>query len=618
MCGIAGIISKNNERSYAKEIQAMINSIAHRGPDDEGTYINDNVALGHRRLSILDISTAGHQPMTNKDKTLWLTYNGEIYNYLEIKKEIGGTDYASSSDTEVLLKAYEKWGPSFVKRLNGIFAFAIWDDIKKELFCARDHVGVKPFYYAQKNGVFYFGSEAKALLAAGFPAQANDEIIYEYLSYGYYHHSEETFFKGVYKLLPGHTLTLKNGSVCVSRYWNPAESGYNMNGWSLERVSEEFLNLFENTIAIQLRSDVPVAIQSSGGFDSSAVTAMVNRVIGGQKNFNLFSFFYDGHNDGEVPYMKALASHLGWDQDFVPLPSSGMSQLMEKVTWHQDEPFPGLPTFGLHMLGAACREKSIPVVLGGQGGDEVGGGYEYYMGAFLLDTLKDNDADYALKELDDFGKLHCFSGDSENLKFLTRVLSSYMRSGSSADGTKFTKQDVLNKDFLKKAHVPRKLPEKPFDSELANMQYRDIFYTKLPRMLHCVDRAAMAYGIEQRVPFLDYRLVEFGLAASAYHKISGGHQKYFMRKAFEKILPEYVGKAPKRPVPSPQREWFRKELQQWVYSILSSKSFGERPYFDQKKVIEEFNLYCGAQRNSNSFHIWQWIHLESWLRTFID
>ena len=614
MCGIAGIIEKHGSRVPAKTLKRMTDSIEHRGPDDEGFYLNANVGLGHRRLSIIDVSSAGHQPMSANDKKIWITFNGEIYNYIELKKELGG-EYLSGTDTEVILAAYKKWGGDCVKKFNGIFAFAIWDEKKKTLFCARDHLGVKPFYYFRKNGVFYFGSEIKAILSVCPPVKPNDEIIYDYLAYGVYHHTNQTFFRDIDQIPPGHTLTLKNGKIKLNCFWDPA---LKIAASKSDRNSvEEFAHIFENAVKIQLRSDVPVGMQLSGGLDSSLVVSMANKIIGGQKNLRLFSFVYGKHEDIEKPYMEALARRIGWDLEFFEILPKDMQNYTESMVRSHDEPFPGLPTLGLHILAEFARKNNVPVIIGGQGGDEIGCGYEYYAGAFLLDVLLNKGVKACLDELSAFGNTLQLSNSRQRLEFLKRNLNAYLLAGASQDGTIFANTGVFNSDFFNRAQKPRPIFSAPFSSHLQNMQYRDIFHTKLPRVLHSADRAAMAYGIEQRVPLLDYRLVELGLWAPNSDKIKNGVQRLFMRQAAKKILPQFIRNAPKRPVPSPQRNWFKKELRPWVHSVLASKSFKNHGYFDQNKVLEEYKRYCQTPGiPQNSFHIWQWLHLELWLREY--
>ncbi len=612
MCGIAGMIEKEGVDASNATLKKMTDSISHRGPDDEGFFFDGNIGLGHRRLSIIDTSAAGHQPMASRDQKLWLTFNGEIYNYLELKDELGG-QYQSASDSEVILAAYEKWGTDCVKRFNGIFAFAIWDSQKKLLFCARDHLGVKPFYYTYKNGVFYFASEIKAILAAGIKAQPNDAIIYDYLAYGYYQHDAQTFFKDIMQLSGGHTLTLKDGEIKIVCYWDLAEKRA-----VPAKTAEEFIYTFRDAIRLQLRSDVPIGMQLSGGLDSSLVTAMANEVNGGQKNFRLFSFVYGAHKDIERPYMEELAKNIGWDLEFFQILPGDMQNRMENMVRSQDEPFPGLPTLGLHVLAEFARKDKIPVILGGQGGDEIGAGYEYYMGAFLMDIFREEGPDACLAQLDAFAKLHGLS-EEQKTEFLSRNLNAYIQGGTSQDGTSFVRPNLLTNEFSSRAKKPRPEFKTPFDSHLQNMQYRDIMHLKLPRVIHSADRAAMAYGIEQRVPLLDYRLVELGLHSKTSEKIHNGVQRAFMREASKQILPDYVRNAPKRPVPSPQRNWFKEELRPWLTSVFSSPSFKDRGYVDQKGVLEEYERYCRTPGvPPNSFHIWQWLHLEHWFRIYFD
>lgn len=619
MCGISGIVEKKGAQISQTKLKNMLSSIKYRGPDDTGMYIKRNVGLGHQRLSILDLSPAGHQPMPSHDQKLWITFNGEIYNYIELKKELPNKNYKSGTDTEVILRAYQTWGTKFLNKMNGIFAFAIWDESKETLFCARDHVGVKPFYYAFQNGVFYFASEIKALLAGGIKTRPNDKIIYDYLARGMYHHTAETFFDNIYELPAGHSLTLHNGKITIQRYWDPKKHIWDMNDWGDSRVQDEFFNLFKNAVTLQLRSDVPIGIQLSGGLDSSVLTTMVDHISGGQKNFDLFSYVYGNFPDREIAYMKSTARKLKWNLDILTVHSKDMADWTERITRIQEQPFPGLPTYGQHLIAQTCKERGIKVVLGGQGGDEIGSGYDYYMGAQVIDRAAQVGPTGALKELMTWGK-RSMPGKNQRVlaEFLINALGSYVGEGTSADASKFTNTDVLRPEFTRHS-FPQPVFEQPFDSHTSNMQYRDIFHTKLPRILHAADRSAMEFGVEHRVPFLDYRLIEFGLSLPVHHKVRNGHQRYFMRKAMEGLLPKKVVWAPKRAVPSPQREWFRKDLKPWIRSILASKSFGERPYFDQKKVLADYGRYVRASTTPrNSFHIWQWIHLELWLRAYFD
>ena len=617
MCGIAGILDLQERPVSPGALRKMVDVQAHRGPDGEGMWIDGHVGLGHRRLSIIDLSQAGHQPMASHDGRFLLTFNGEIYNYVELKNELPAQAWRGSSDSEVLLAAYEEWGTGCLRKLNGIFAFAIWDKEKRELFCARDHVGVKPFYYAVHDGALYLASEIKALLAAGVPATPNERIIYEYLTHGVYDHSEETFFEGVKQIPPGHTLMVRDGRICVAPFWRLAERVWDTSGWSDARTEETFRELLEDSVRIQLRSDVPVGLHVSGGLDSSILARVVDRSHDGEARWRIFSFAYAGSPYDEEPYVRGLAETFGWDVSIAHLAPRDVPRLMERATWHQEQPCSGLPSLALQMLVESYRDSDIKVTLEGQGGDEVAAGYEYYMGAFWLDMKREHGEEAANREFESFAGVRGFSDEETKTAFLRNAIDAYARPGGSADGTRFARPHVLDPDFVKRAHAESRTYEAPFESALANMQYRDIFHTKLPRILRSCDRASMAYGRELRVPFLDYRLLEFSLGLPLRQKIRNGEQRFFVRNAYRQLLPTHIVKVPKRAVVNPQREWFQQELQPYIRDVLSSPSFGSRPFFVQKEVLAEYDRYCQTLPQ-NSFHIWQWLNLELWCRAFMD
>lgn len=617
MCGIAAICDLRGRPVSPAVVQAMNDAQAHRGPDGEGVSVDRHVGLGHRRLSIIDLSETGHQPMSSHDGRFVLTFNGEIYNYVELKKELPPREWRGSSDSEVLLAAYQEWGADCLSKLNGIFSLVIWDKAKQELFCARDHVGVKPLHYAVHDGVLYLASEIKALLAAGVPAKPNERIIYEYLTYGVYDHSEESFFDGVKQVPAGHTLTVKEGQVCVAPYWKLAEHVWDTNGWGDARTEETFRELLDDSVRMQLRSDVPVSLHVSGGIDSSILARVVDRSHGGSAHWRIFSFAYAGSAYDEEPHVRELADTFGWDVSIAHLSPQDVMRLMASATWHQDQPFSGLPSLALQMLVESYSDSAIKVVLEGQGGDEVAAGYEYYMGAFWLDMKREYGEEAANREFEAFARVRGFKNEESKATFLNNAIAAYARPGGSADGTRFAKPQVLNPDFAKRAHAEPRTYEAPFESALSNMQYRDLFHTKLPRILRSCDRASMAYGRELRVPLLDYRLLEFSIGLPLAQKIRNGNQRHFVRNGFKELLPEHIVKVPKRAVVNPQREWLQRELGPWVRDVLSSPSFGSRPFFDQREVLAEYDRYCQTLPQ-NSFHVWQWINLEYWCRAFLD
>jgi asparagine synthase (glutamine-hydrolysing) len=619
MCAIAGILDLKNRSVDASVLKQMTDVQKHRGPDGEGFFIEKNVGLGHRRLSILDLSDAGVQPMLNAKKSVALIHNGEIYNYLELKRKLPKRNYKSGTDTEVMLHAYDVWGEKAIKEFNGIFAFALWDRKKKILFAARDRLGVKPFYYAIHNNTFYFASEIKALLVAGVPARPNKKIIYEYLSSGFYDHSNETFFKNIYQLMPGYTLTIKKGMLAISQYWYLPDELHKVRFKKDSEYADAFLDLVKKSIQLQLRSDVPIGMSVSGGLDSSLLTGVVNDVVKGQKNLNLFHFGYGSEkNDIEASYVRMLAKRLGWNDPFFEfITASDMSRLFNVVMHHEEQPFPGAPTFAWHKLYKRISESDTVVTFEGHGGDEFAAGYDYFESSYILDLIHSNGPHKALTELEKFAHVRSMK-PNELLSFFLNGIAAATKGGVSADASRFASDLYLSNRF-KKAYSQNQIQfQKPFDSYLTNMQYRELTHTKLPRVLRSVDRESMAFSRELRVPLLDHRIVEFAFSLPLNQRIRNGHMRYFMRNAAMKYLPKELARTPKRSVPMPQREWSQKELKPWITSILTSPSFKAREYFNQREVIKEYNRFCREKNPKNAFHIWQWVSIEMWHRAFID
>ena len=617
MCGIAGIYNLNNKPVSRKSVELMISTLEHRGPNDAGIYEDGCIVLGHRRLSILDLSSKGHQPMSNTNETHWIVHNGEVYNYIELKKELPEQSYCSRTDTEVILKAYSEWGENCVCKFNGIFAFALWDRHEHKLFCVRDHLGVKPFYYAMQDGNFYFASEIKALFAAGVRAKPNNKIIHNYLVHGVYEHSEETFFEGINQLMPGCSLTVENNEIKIKRYWYLPDSCTSLTHLNDQEVQEQFLELLYDAIKIQLRSDVPIGCHLSGGIDSSVLVAVMSKLLGGAQQFSLSSYCYKEKYD-EKPFIDMVAGCFDSNSQITYLRPDDAMELIDWVLWHEEQPFPGIITLAKYKLAANKENQNAIVFFEGHGGDEIAAGYEYYFGSFILDTIMQSNTKTALEEIKCYAELHSNADSQHMLSLLVNSLGSYFKGGTSADGSSFLKPHCLDQAFLKQFQMCKPEFEKPFESHLSNMQYRDLHHTKLPRVLRTCDRSSMASGREMRVPLLDKRLVEFAFSLPLKQKIRHGHQRFFLRNAFRDILPEAISNRPKAAVVDPQREWLRTDLQPWVYNILSSKSFNERGYFDQKTVLKEYSKYCENQFSTNAFYVWQWVNLELWLRRFCD
>lgn len=575
MCAIVGQIGGVvNKKKFENARDIMKN----RGPNDAGDFYDEknSVALGHRRLSIIDLSSAGKQPMQSADKRYTIIFNGEIFNFVELKKELRDYPFRTETDTEVLLAAYATWGPACLKRFNGQFAFAIYDSKSKELFFARDHFGIKPLYYVIQKGVLLFASEIKALLLLGVPAIPNDKIIYEFLRYSWYDHSEETFFTGIKRLMPGQYAVWRKGAFSIKTYWDLSEMK-DREGESDSLKEGEAIELFKalmnDAIRLQFRSDVPVGMTLSSGLDSMSMLFFANSVMG--NDIRLYSASLTDKRYDEVGQLKEWLS----PKQRKLLTTSVLTPdkvwlLAKKLLKVQDEPFGGFSTINYFNLYDQTRIPGVTVLLEGQGADEILGGYRYYKVGHRRDNLSQD---------------------------------------MTKEGAPFAISEKLEKKFGEKEPV---FPA-PFKSHILNMQYKDLHYVKLPRVLRFNDHISLAYSKELRVPYLDYRLAEFCFFLPEKFKLRGDAQKVLLRDAMSGIVPEAGKDKPKVFFGAFQTDWFRKYFQKEALKILDSKSFKNRPYWDHKKAREMAERFFKGEGN-NSFFLWQWINLEMWLSEYID
>ena len=620
MCGIAGIVQFNNTTVQRDNLHKMVSTIKHRGPDEDGIYVSGPVGLCSTRLKILDLSTSGSQPMSSSDGQSVLVYNGELYNYKELKRQfLNNINFNGSSDTEVLLQMYIRFGYDAVKYFNGMFSFVILNKNTNTLFCARDRIGIKPLYYYIDDNYFLFGSEIKSILSMGIKPEPDYRSVYDYLMHGYYEHTEHTFFKNIKSLEPGHylTLDLNDNKITNKRYWDLARESSKICFSSEENFIEEYESLLCDSIKIRLRSDVPVGINVSGGLDSCLISMGVKKVTQDLEHFPLFC--YGGSEKGlnEFEYAEKLGTALGWDTSSFVLKPEQVPQLAEDVMWAEEQPYPGVICMAKHNCFRNLSETNVKVILSGHGGDETAGGYKYFIGAYLLDYISKFGLEKTQNELTKFLKIEK-TQDIDIGSFLLNSLHVLFHGQATSDGKTFSFIEGYDKDFLKE-HVGHDYKfEKPFSDFSLNMQYQDLRYTKVPRILHNVDRASMSFGIEKRVPILDHRLVELAFSSPIEVRLKNGHQRYFMREIAKKLLPKELVNLPKRHSMDPQRYWFKTTLAGWVEGIINSKSLKERGIFQYKELIKEFNKYKQTEKPATSYHIWQSICLEMWFRMFID
>jgi asparagine synthase (glutamine-hydrolysing) len=571
MCGISGIVG---QACHQETIDSMVASMAHRGPDASDTFISPTrvCALGHNRLSIIDLSSSGTQPMTDVSGRYTIAFNGEIYNYRELRSKVGDYPFKSASDTEVLLAGYIKYGASFLQSLIGMFAFAIWDEQERSLFCARDRLGIKPFHYALMQQSFFFASEAKAILAAGLAAEPDWDTWGDYLRHGLYDHTNNTFFKNIELLPAGHFMVFKNGAASIQKYWDIDPQSENTFTGTIDEAADAFNALMHDSVRLRMRSDVPVGVNLSGGLDSASLFTYVDEQEETSDSLACFTYAFGDAQYDETDFAHAVPHKKDWKKRTAIATAEKIWGDVDRLMYHEEAPYGGIGTLSYFHLHEEIKKSSVIVVLEGQGVDELLGGYVYY-------ENKGQD------------------------------------SGVYQDGTRFLREECFSADFRDKK-IPHPSFSKPFKSSLSNALYTDIRHTKLPRVLRMNDRLSMAFGRELRVPFLDHRVVEFCFTLPDHFKIQNGQRKYLLRYAMRKKLPESIRTTPKRPVVTPQREWMKGPLKKEIEHLLSSSSFKDLSVFDVDACRIAFEEFCQGN-GDNAFFIWQWINLNSWVNTFV-
>ena len=565
MCGLAGILSAAVLPDGEQRLARMLSSIRHRGPDHTGTLVHHGkVFLGHNRLSIIDLHSSANQPMRSVCGRYVIVFNGEIYNYRELRQQLAG-EYAfrTQSDTEVLLAAFIHWGRGMLDRLIGMFAFAIYDQQAGTLFAVRDRFGVKPFYYAHDGQSFLFASEIKALHAAGLNKEPDQRMWASYLAYGQYQWEDRTFWRDVLQLQAGHVLEVAADlSVKISRWYDFKDAVHRLwgSGEFQQRSEEQHLahvrQLLEDSVALRFRSDVPVGFNLSGGLDSSLLLGLVKATRGAEST-RAFTFYCNDDRYDELPWVETMVRQTATPLEKVLLQAHEVPELFEQVSKVQDEPFGGIPTLAYSKIFQRARETGTIVLLDGQGVDEAWAGYDYYR-----------------------------SGSGEIVQ------------GVSASPLR---PEVLDPDFRAQAYSVE-YPE-PFDTRLLNLQFRDLFHTKIPRALRFNDRVSMMHSTELREPFLDHRLVEYAFCLPPSLKIDAEQGKLGARKLAADLLPADVRLAPKRPLQTPQREWLSGELGDWLGAAVK-KMDGVIPV-DRANLDAAYRDFLSGKPD-NAFFVWQW------------
>jgi asparagine synthase (glutamine-hydrolysing) len=632
MCGICGIaIPKQlNRRVSESRLVAMRDTLTHRGPDDAGLYLDDGVGLGHRRLSIVDLG-GGRQPMANEDNSVWIVFNGEIYNHRDLRPglEERGHRYRTMSDTETIVHLYEEQGARAVERLSGMFAFAVWDSARRELLLARDRLGIKPLYYAlDGDGVLYFASEIKALIEArAVSPEINYSALPDYLA-NHAPSGEETLFIGVKRLLPGHTLTWRDGRIEVRRYWDLSFAQNGRPAVSDRGAVEQWTELFREAVRSHLMADVPLGVFLSGGIDSSAIAAVMSGMARGP--IKTFSVGFAEREANELDYARMVARAFNTDHHEVIVSPDAFFAVMPKLIWHEDEPLGHLASVPLYFV-SDLASRHVKVVLTGEGSDELMAGYYRYWKTVYNLSLG---AGYhgwtpeALRRATRYGidRLPIGSALRHRLSrtFLSRtpdVESLYL--DNFAVFSREQQLRLLTPEAKDRAvaldpyaAARRYLAQSDATTTLNLLLYADT-KTYLHELLMKQDQMSMAASLESRVPFLDHTLVEFTARLPERMKLRRGTTKYVLRRSMKGVLPEPILTRPKMGFPTPVGAWFRGAYR----SVIEDYALGARsrargvfdPAFVRNLVAEH---QSGARDHSQ--RLWSLVNFEMWARQFID
>jgi len=625
MCGIAGKVSLKNKNILPDDINKMLRSINHRGPDDEGIYVDKNIGLGHKRLSIIDLSPLGHQPMLSEDKNIIITFNGEIYNFKKLKDELKilGYNFKSKTDTEVIIYLYKNYGLNCLEKLRGMFAFVIYDKKKNLLFGARDRLGIKPLkYYIDKNN-FIFASELKAILTnKEIKKKIDYQAVYDYLSFSYIPHPR-TGFKNINKLPQGHyfILNLNNNKFEIKKYWDlNFNKKINLPKYELKNL---LLNKIEESVKLRMLSDVPLGVFLSGGIDSSLVTHYMainsNRPI---KTFSIRSHIpkYD-----EGKYIKLITDKYKTEHHELYIEPNSFKEL-DKLIYLYEEPFGDSSMLPLYNL-SRYASKHITVSLCGEGGDENFGGYSYYVKQHYLNKIK-NYPEFLKKTSLKINNFYYNTLQNYNfIKFDNNLLNhsrqnlitAYFNSRAYLDDEQ--KQNFLNKSFLEQ--IPDKsckffediIADKKIYEPLDNVFYTD-YYSFIPDdLMTKLDIASMGSSLEGRVPLLDHKLVELCAQLDLKFKLNGCNTKVFLKEIIKNIIPDQIINRKKMGFGIPINEWFRGELKDYLSNIIFDKNSLAMDIFQKNKLEQYFNQHLEKKANlGNNF--WNLLTLELWHKSY--
>ena len=651
MCGIFGVLNFNEVNVDFHQLQSSLNIIKHRGPDDEGyalfnTFKNIfeerygdtselkkgshilsgsqnilNLALGFRRLSILDLSVNGHQPFFNNEKNICLIFNGEVYNYIEIRDELKskGYNFHTGTDTEVIMNSYIEWGEECLNRFNGMWGIALYDMRKNILFCSRDRFGVKPFYYYKDENVFVFASELKSIIeyfssSPAFRKEINKDILYDYLIYNFVDHKDDTFIRNIRHLSPSHYIRISGKDFSIKKYFsvkvNTEFGKYDKK--SFEKLKNNFTELIFDSVKLRLRSDVAVGTCLSGGLDSSTVVSIINKFLTADTEFDktqigdkqkTFSAVYDDASIDERNFITEIVNKTDCDSHYVFPDKADFSQDIDDFIFQLDEPLGGTSPYAQYNVMRLARENNVTVLLDGQGADESLGGYEVYFGFLYSNLLKNGNYFLLISELmKNFKKGVDIS--VRGLKYYLNVKSRNLKSSTSG---------YYNPDFLE-SFSGKNLLEERTKYNLNEKLYEDLSKYILPSLLRYEDRNAMKFSIESRTPFLDYRIIKLLFETEAVYKIHNGWSKWILRNSVNNFLPDkIVWRKDKKGFPTPERKWMMKLKEDFIQTLNQSSELKE--YFNTEEIIKNYDKII-SNPDIKSHFLWKIYNYSKWKKMY--
>ncbi|MCU0643736.1 MAG: asparagine synthase (glutamine-hydrolyzing) [bacterium] len=629
MCGICGIVYSDREQQVEQSLlKNMCDAIVHRGPDDDGYYTDRHVGLGMRRLSIIDLST-GKQPISNEDGKIWIVFNGEIYNHKEIRKELEhyGHHFKTQTDTEAIVHAYEEYGENCVQKLNGMFAFAIWDQRKNQIFLARDRVGIKPLYYFFDKKRLVFGSELKSILQAGeIPRRIDLQALDNFLTLEYIP-APLSIFQDIRKLAPAHTLTFKNNDISIREYWDVE---LKTNGSQLGELTTNLRDLLQDAVKIRLMSDVPLGAFLSGGVDSSSIVALMAQVM--DQPVKTFSIGFEDSTYNELEYARLIAKTFKTDHhEFIIKPDA--VELSDTLLKYLDEPFGDFSIFPTYLVSKMAREY-VTVVLSGDGGDELFAGYDTYI------------ADKIAKKY--YSRLPHGLRNGVMTKIMDLIPPSSKKKGlinrakRFVEGTKLPEDlhhtrwmiflQEAEKDLLYSREMNSGILEKDSykfirnyfsnvayngSDEINKQMYVDLKTYLVDDILVKVDRMSMATSLEARVPFLDYRFVEFAATIPGEYKMQGKKTKVILKQAMEELLPKEILYRGKEGFSIPIKNWLKKELKPLMMDTLAPEKIKREGFFNSEYIDKLVNEHLKGAEN-HSHRLWALIIFGRWYDLYMS